>query len=396
MTSSRLKNAAFAFVLSSLVPLAASAALSPKYEEWRKGPVQWIMNGDEQKAWKNVKTDEEAIAFIDLFWVRRDPTPGTPQNEYKAEFNNRVKFSDDNYKERRNRGAMTDRGRAFILLGAPTSASVAAGSQEGSAAAADDGSRMRGSRDVWTWSHEDALKAFDLPKVELVFVQDPVSGRTSRDLHRPDFGPASAAALRKMIVNPGLTTVPDWAPKGGLEPKISITNIPFLPEPDASAPGTPATETPAPVKPAAKPGKAPAPAVVMAPVGASRLTLARDVYAIDTETKADPFTKMAPVAVFKAQDDLGWALQYCAGTEDEPTLRFTMRLTGTAAGEVIDRAAPQDEMVPDRIKASPGCYMLRGAVPLEGMNPGAYALEVQVENPAIPGTHTLKQEFTIE
>ena len=51
------------------------------------------MTRDEQKKWRAVSTDEQAQEFIDLFWARRDPTPGTYVNEYKQEYDARVKYA---------------------------------------------------------------------------------------------------------------------------------------------------------------------------------------------------------------------------------------------------------------------------------------------------------------
>lgn len=379
------------------------AAVSKKYSEWRNGPVQWIMTSDEQKAWRNVKTDEDAVRFIDLFWARRDPTPGTPHNTYRDEFDTRVRLADQNYSERGRKGSMTDRGRTLIILGPPQtgggSASTAAsvGGMGGQGAG-----RATGATEQWIWEREEALRKFGMPKVLVAFAQDPITSKWTRDVTRPDFVPASKAAIEKSIHSPNLTEVPEWAAQGGLEPKVIMTREVHFP------PGQPTVQTqtvvvPDPATPAPAPGApapvTPAPAGSFAPRGASRLMLLKDVVSIDTETRTDPYAKLSPVAAFAASDELGWIAQYCTGNDaaDEPSLRFTLRMTGKAVGEEIDRTAPPDEMVPDRIKVAPGCYLLRGAIPLEGMNPGDYELEVVIEDPAVYGDmHRLKQSFRIE
>ncbi|HEX2060589.1 MAG TPA: GWxTD domain-containing protein, partial [Thermoanaerobaculia bacterium] len=198
------------------------AAVSQKYNDWRNGPVQWIMTADEQKAWRNVKTDEEAIRFIDLFWARRDPTPGTPHNTYRDEFDARVRYADQNYTERGRKGSMTDRGRAFIILGAPQFGGGSAATA-GSLSAMGTGQgagRSIGATEQWTWEREEAMRKFGLPRVLVAFTQDPITQRWTRDVTRPDFVPASKAAIEKSIVSPNLTEVPEWAAQGGLEPKV--------------------------------------------------------------------------------------------------------------------------------------------------------------------------------
>jgi GWxTD domain-containing protein len=429
------RNAVVTVLLSLLVASTAAAALSPQYTEWRIGPAQWIMTNAEEKAWKQVKTDEEAIRFIDLFWARRDPTPGTPQNEARDAHNLRVKQADAKFAEKPKRGALTDRGRVWIVLGEPpsmtgdnkvlgasssrvgttvapvpvTSVGGARGASPGGPGPTGfdvTGGRAMGARDVWVWEHEQASAAFGLPRVEIVFITDPGTNRTQRDVQRRDFGAAEGVTLRKQIVSPNLTELPDWAPAGGLDPKVRVsaaavaaatqpkqilsTEVPMPMEPgppnSASVPPiSAAVTTPMPMGPA------------MAARGASRLVLSQDVYEIDGGSTTDPFAKLRSVDVFKKTDELGWAAQYCAQTDQEPTVGFTLRITGTAAGEVIDRSTPPDEIVPDRIKASPGCYMMRGAIPLEDMSPGKYTLEVLIKDPIVTSeSYTLKRDFRIE
>ena len=84
--------------------VSAFAQLSPQYKDWAKGPVQWLMTPEEQAQWKNVTSDAQAAAFVDLFWAKRDPSPGTPQNEFHDRFDQLVKYSDDRFTSGRTRG----------------------------------------------------------------------------------------------------------------------------------------------------------------------------------------------------------------------------------------------------------------------------------------------------
>jgi len=103
-------------VVLSLFSLSMYAALSQKYVDFGKSPAKWLMTRDEQKKWKSVSTDEQAQEFIDLFWARRDPTPGTYVNEYKQEYDARVKYAKENYSHRQVSGELSDRGHAVIVL----------------------------------------------------------------------------------------------------------------------------------------------------------------------------------------------------------------------------------------------------------------------------------------
>ena len=101
-----------------------AAAEPPDYrtpgKDWLKGPIQWLMSEDEQKEFKKLRTDDERAAFARTFWEKRDPTPGTSENEYRIIFWQRVEQADKAYKDVIRNGSVTDLGRVFLLLGPPT------------------------------------------------------------------------------------------------------------------------------------------------------------------------------------------------------------------------------------------------------------------------------------
>jgi len=115
----KIRLSLIAAVLFS-VALSALGALSKEYADFPKGPVGLLMTNDERAQWKNVKSDDAAKQFIDLFWARRDPTPGTATNEFHDLITERIKVADGNFREPNKLGSMTDRGKVFILLGSPT------------------------------------------------------------------------------------------------------------------------------------------------------------------------------------------------------------------------------------------------------------------------------------
>lgn len=99
---------------------AASPRPSRSYREWAAGPVRWLMLPEEERAFRRVGDDAEAALFVREFWLRRDPDPATPEeNPFHDRFEVRVADADRLYPEGSRRGALTDRGRALILLGPP-------------------------------------------------------------------------------------------------------------------------------------------------------------------------------------------------------------------------------------------------------------------------------------
>jgi GWxTD domain-containing protein len=119
----RVRTATVLLILA-FVPALLRAAPPTDWKtptkDWAKGPVGLIMTPDEEKEFRALKTDDERAAFAKTFWEKRDPTPGTPENEYETIFWKRVEQADKNYKDQIRDGSATDYGRVFILFGPPT------------------------------------------------------------------------------------------------------------------------------------------------------------------------------------------------------------------------------------------------------------------------------------
>jgi GWxTD domain-containing protein len=117
LLSSAAIPAAFAAVL------ACGAAVAPRltdgYADWPHGPARWLLLPEEAHVYSRLRSDDDAAAFIVAFWKRRDPDPETPQNAFADRFAERVSMADTLYSDGRHRGALSERGGAFILLGPP-------------------------------------------------------------------------------------------------------------------------------------------------------------------------------------------------------------------------------------------------------------------------------------
>jgi len=85
---------------------------------WVDEDVQYIITGEERAAWKRLKTDEEREQFIEQFWLRRDPTPDTIDNEYKDEQYERIAYANEHFASGIP-GWKSDRGRIYIMYGKP-------------------------------------------------------------------------------------------------------------------------------------------------------------------------------------------------------------------------------------------------------------------------------------
>jgi GWxTD domain-containing protein len=74
---------------------------------------------DEELALFDVLSPRGQSMMLDKFWVRRDPDPSTTENEYEKEFWRRVTYVQDHYTTPIREGLRTDRGKVYVIFGAP-------------------------------------------------------------------------------------------------------------------------------------------------------------------------------------------------------------------------------------------------------------------------------------
>jgi len=110
------------FVLPGLLlalPQQDAANLDRPTAQWREGPIRYIITKQEDEEFRDLTTTEDRRRFISRFWALRDPEPRTLINEFRLEYWNRVLSANDLFTESTKPGWKTDRGRHYILLGAP-------------------------------------------------------------------------------------------------------------------------------------------------------------------------------------------------------------------------------------------------------------------------------------
>jgi GWxTD domain-containing protein len=92
--------------------------LETPYRKWLNEDVAYIITDEERAAFKKLQTDEEREQFIEQFWLRRDPTPDTVENEFKEEHYRRIAYANEHFASGIP-GWKTDRGRIYITFGPP-------------------------------------------------------------------------------------------------------------------------------------------------------------------------------------------------------------------------------------------------------------------------------------
>ena len=97
---------------------AIQREMASPYKRWLREEVPHIITGDERKTFTSLSTDEEREQFIEQFWERRNPSPGSPENEFREEYYRRIAYANERFSSGWP-GWKTDRGRIYIMYGPP-------------------------------------------------------------------------------------------------------------------------------------------------------------------------------------------------------------------------------------------------------------------------------------
>jgi len=99
---------------------AVKEELKGPYKKWVNEDVHWIITDQELKAFKSLSNDEERDNFIENFWLRRNPNPDSPENEFREEHYRRIAYANEHFAAGKP-GWKTDRGHMYISFGKPDS-----------------------------------------------------------------------------------------------------------------------------------------------------------------------------------------------------------------------------------------------------------------------------------
>ena len=204
-----------ALILAGIAMTSLALAQLSKYKDWAKSSEAYFLTPAEREEWSRVTNDTDAEKFIATYWARRDPTPATPQNEFKDGVMRRIAAADEQFKLRRyNRGAESARGRIFVTLGAPSRASQSRPQDRAGGAVGDSGLPTRpeggsGFGDTstsavtvsWTYDKDHFNPSWGIPEMRIRFSVDPLRG--SDDMAKDAVVErAIATVAEKSIVNP--------------------------------------------------------------------------------------------------------------------------------------------------------------------------------------------------
>ena len=93
--------------------------LGVQWSHWLVGPIAEIADEKEIDAFLRLTTDEEAVAFAESFWAKRNADTAVFQKTPEDLFKLRTEDADKRFSEGTFPGSRTDRGTTLILYGEP-------------------------------------------------------------------------------------------------------------------------------------------------------------------------------------------------------------------------------------------------------------------------------------
>src|SRR3954468_296823 len=154
--------------------------LETPYRKWLNEDVAYIITDEERAAFKKLQTDEEREQFIEQFWLRRDPTPDSVENEFKEEHYRRIEYANEHYASGIP-GWKTDRGRMYIVFGAPDSIdSHPSGGTYDRPQEEGGGNTSTFPFEIWRYRYLEGIGQ----EIELEFVDDCMCGKYEMTLDR--------------------------------------------------------------------------------------------------------------------------------------------------------------------------------------------------------------------
>ncbi len=119
MFNKRLRALAFFSLIGFAATGLAQDKLSGRDKKWLEKEVGPIITKQEMATFQQISKDDRKL-FKELFWMRRDFDRRTQENEFKKNYEARVKVADKNFKTRGAKGSESDMGKIFLLLGNPS------------------------------------------------------------------------------------------------------------------------------------------------------------------------------------------------------------------------------------------------------------------------------------
>jgi GWxTD domain-containing protein len=232
-------RALFLSIASLLLVSTVHAQAPPTDEDWANSPEAYFLTSEEKQEWKGLRSTESRYEFIERYWLKRDPSPGTPANEFQDLVRNRIRTADARYRVEKTPGSRTAQGFVFVIFGTPAREQQAHQAPLPTPGPPTFGGTSRpvgfveGNETTFVWVYERdrtprLLEMLGIPELSVRFVAEP--NRRRIDLQSPGLVHEYQERLaRKSIVNPDL--VPSAVPAAVAAPAAAATRamLPLTP-----------------------------------------------------------------------------------------------------------------------------------------------------------------------
>ncbi len=195
------------------------------FDTWLKVDVAFIITDPERKAFTQLGTDDEREQFIEQFWLRRDPTPGTVENEFKEEHYRRLDYANQRFASGFP-GWKTDRGMIYIKYGPPDEIeSHPSGGTYQRPIEQGGGQTSTYPFEQWRYRHLDGIG----DNIVVEFVDQTMSGE-----YRLTIDPGDKDALRYLPGSQPQNQIPNTASRLGRNEFDSLEQVASLNKPPAA------------------------------------------------------------------------------------------------------------------------------------------------------------------
>lgn len=203
-----------ALVVLLAISSAALAVPVGDDEDWSNSPEAYFLTNEERGEWTALRSRESRQDFIERYWLKRDPSPATPANEFRDLVRARIKTADGRYPLGEKAGSRSKQGFVFIVFGTPSRVQQAhqAPNEAPRRLAVGDTPRavgfVEGTETTHTWTYDrerspKLLEALSIPTLTVNFVVEP--NRNKDELQNPGLINEYRERLaRSTIVNPDL------------------------------------------------------------------------------------------------------------------------------------------------------------------------------------------------
>lgn len=118
------------------------------YENWLEEEVALLISQEEKEEFEKLNTAEEKDLFIELFWLKRDPSPGSRANELRDAWYRRLAYVTKTFTRGTQKGWRSDQGKVYMFFGAPPQTTATAPQKR---EVSMGGSQLEAAAQIWMY-----------------------------------------------------------------------------------------------------------------------------------------------------------------------------------------------------------------------------------------------------